>query len=101
MPEKNYLIGKVPDIAPAAWELLFRLVEEDPLPIPEENENIDVYGVNRGEMAHRRVFGRQLVAVGLACITDDNVLFASEAGERVVLAFGDAYDDVHHPHKEE
>lgn len=93
--EKNYLVNKVPDLAPAAWELLFRLAAENGgLEMPDPEVSIDSYGAQRSEMAQRRVFGESLVAVGLAEI-DDGLLYSTVEGESVVLAFEDAYEASH------
>jgi hypothetical protein len=85
--ERHYLIKKVPDLSPTAWELLFNLVESG-VSLDLSGECCDAF-----ETARRRIFGKQLVDAGLAFfISNSNMLYATEAGHDVVEAFELAYE---------
>lgn len=82
--ERRYLAAKVPDLSPAAWDLLFKLVTS--------GVSLDVSGQTCGpcENAERTFLGLALVHYGLAFITND-MLYASEDGMDVVAALECAY----------
>lgn len=96
MPKPTYIADtKVPDISPAAWQLLFRLANmHGGLEMPDPSVSIDIYEEERREMAQRSIFGAELIAVGLA-EEDDGFLFSTIEGEGAVLAFEDAYEETH------